>query len=457
MTNLKLILAEWGRKQVHRDVRITILNTAFKFLTMGEVSEAAWEIFESGTKLEENEILVALLAAKPFDDFTPAEFGTLVEKSRLLEFYSTQSSGILPTVESIRRYASTITLKIAETAKDEDVTIIALASMHKWELHCNFREKNREALLKVLCSPDILSDRANKQKVLDNRFKHFLAQLWRNSQRLDNSKYDTEPFLKVLTVHCEAYKKAADDWILRPIIRERINYLLSLIPTTGPHLLYSAAEEAAFLAQLKPFPEFEYSIRQRKLNVYLATPVSSGILGTKESRADLIALFKEEFEYGSVNSLITITYSLRTALTLYSPNAPNRKELIIKEILSEKFDAATVHPTDPALALRLFLAESIDFSTISQHIKEIDIYIADLLTLASREDLATKSDTIINSLVELLNRVGEHYSVTAENGGHRPLGLRLYRDLAVQFLNAKPGASPKKDRLARALIQKIRP
>jgi hypothetical protein len=66
-TNMEMVLHEWERKELHRDVRITILQIAINFLNIpeGRGNETAWKILESAIRNDNPEILTALLGALP--------------------------------------------------------------------------------------------------------------------------------------------------------------------------------------------------------------------------------------------------------------------------------------------------------------------------------------------------------------------------------------------------------
>jgi len=100
--HMKMIVHEWKRAVLHRDVRITILQAAFHFLQKSKeipyAEEAAWEIFETAVThpdISNNvEILTAILGSK---GEPPSES----------EFYGTVSE----TIEPIKTQLESLTLK----------------------------------------------------------------------------------------------------------------------------------------------------------------------------------------------------------------------------------------------------------------------------------------------------------------------------------------------------------
>eukprot|EP01092_Planopodium_desertum_P009918 TRINITY_DN4336_c0_g1_i2.p1 TRINITY_DN4336_c0_g1~~TRINITY_DN4336_c0_g1_i2.p1 ORF type:complete len:843 (+),score=135.35 TRINITY_DN4336_c0_g1_i2:505-3033(+) len=404
-SNLDLILKEWQRKHVHRDIRLTILTAAFQFLTMAGISSAAWEIFEKGTALEENEILIALLGARPANpqqSHPEEDFSRLLEKSRLIEYYTTVTAGVLQSKEDCQRYLEKITLHIAKNAKEEDVAILALASTAKWE-GFGHTEEVISLLLKNLCNTSVLSERVDKQTLLDNRFTHFLAQLVRLSHP-DEEVFKTSDLLAVLKVHCEAYRKAREDWVLAPLLRHRITKLLETLPINGRFKFYSAEEEDTYFGQVKDLPEFSDYLLERRANV-LNSIEDETLLLSEEHKKEVLEVVHAFFERRQADTESALPLAtISSLLDLHQALYPARKLSLVQALLQAPavtWDPKRVYGGAAQLSLRLFLLQTNKVTDLfaEQHAALFDAFLSDSFVLASREDLPAHKTEAITSAV----------------------------------------------------------
>jgi len=95
--HVRMILFEWRRDQLHRDVRIAILHVAFQFLEMPSkikhAQEAAWEILESAAKeekyIDQIEMLTGLAGVRPKSHSREAQVlpENICLKPRLDQYY----------------------------------------------------------------------------------------------------------------------------------------------------------------------------------------------------------------------------------------------------------------------------------------------------------------------------------------------------------------------------------
>lgn len=87
LSHIKMIQKEWKRKELHRDIRILILQKAFGFLDIPEGEAIGWDILESALTNDNPEIVTALLTAEPkYVEYALPPFSSLLFMVFLLLF-----------------------------------------------------------------------------------------------------------------------------------------------------------------------------------------------------------------------------------------------------------------------------------------------------------------------------------------------------------------------------------
>ena len=60
---MAIVTAEWRKKRTHRDIRITILNTAINLLKKEKYAAQAWQILDAAATDATAEVLISILGA----------------------------------------------------------------------------------------------------------------------------------------------------------------------------------------------------------------------------------------------------------------------------------------------------------------------------------------------------------------------------------------------------------
>eukprot|EP01125_Pyxidicula_operculata_P020651 TRINITY_DN7677_c0_g2_i1.p1 TRINITY_DN7677_c0_g2~~TRINITY_DN7677_c0_g2_i1.p1 ORF type:complete len:2702 (-),score=655.08 TRINITY_DN7677_c0_g2_i1:38-8143(-) len=188
--NVATILHEWTRKELHRDVRISILRAAFKFLNSSSLSDqqTAWKIIESASDVPDPEVLVAFIGVKSNDykEVTMSNYSSSVTKPRLLEFASSFTKEKIPAT-FVKRFVESI-IKLAKTTTDDDVRFLCAVVLQGWSfnntIHTDCLSFYIELMLKSIedDSSHLYSENIEQSKVYKNQF----TSLMRDSKVFDN-------------------------------------------------------------------------------------------------------------------------------------------------------------------------------------------------------------------------------------------------------------------------------
>jgi len=65
LAHLKMIEKEWKRPDLHRDLKVLIIQKAFDFLEVAEGESIGWSILVSAVADENPEVVTTLLTAEP--------------------------------------------------------------------------------------------------------------------------------------------------------------------------------------------------------------------------------------------------------------------------------------------------------------------------------------------------------------------------------------------------------
>jgi hypothetical protein len=127
--HLQMLLHEWKREILHRDVRIAILQKALGFLKKDAEDKVAWEILNSGTENKNVEILVAMLGVRPEEVRSMTTPSRVCLKPRMQEHFEALNKCFVPS-KSGERYAREVVLKLSKSCPDEDIRYLAMSVLH---------------------------------------------------------------------------------------------------------------------------------------------------------------------------------------------------------------------------------------------------------------------------------------------------------------------------------------
>eukprot|EP00808_Paulinella_micropora_P023853 g81078.t1 len=185
--SVAMILHEWNREELHRDVRITIIQMAISFLKTNHdfATGPAWEILYGAVRFtgkDQLEILTTLLGALPAGHGVSAlnQAEKLVHQVKLAAHLSELTKYSVP-AQFAAQYAHDIIHKlVGDESLDEDLNFLSLFSLLNWLPY-----KGTSALLGELLSKHMANTRpewlvnpvALKQKVHDERWQYALRSL----------------------------------------------------------------------------------------------------------------------------------------------------------------------------------------------------------------------------------------------------------------------------------------
>jgi hypothetical protein len=144
--HMAMVLHEWDRNALHRDVRIAIVQAAFDFLAKDAYGgdEFGWRVLESAPYFDCPELHAALAAAQPNVASSVSAFAGKIEDTvagfvqqpRLLEHLQALRRCAVPSA-SAARYATNVLLKLCDPAAAESSSSSSSASTTSAELNAN--------------------------------------------------------------------------------------------------------------------------------------------------------------------------------------------------------------------------------------------------------------------------------------------------------------------------------
>jgi hypothetical protein len=134
--NIEMIVFEWKRKELHRDVRLAILKAALEFAKKPAFVDLAWAILESAPLCPDQEILIALCAIVPEGsaNITPAAYKQLVELPRIEEKLTDFMTMRIPTAQA-SRYVLKVVIPLARDCPDKDIRALAMGKISAWTVY----------------------------------------------------------------------------------------------------------------------------------------------------------------------------------------------------------------------------------------------------------------------------------------------------------------------------------
>lgn len=144
--NIEIVLHEWNRKELHRDVAITIIQCAFAFLKSPDASKNAlgWKIIELTFEKypSHSEILTTLLATKTTSaeqhlNVQPEYNGQEMQQPRVKELIDDLAKREIPK-KHVVDYVNKVVKRLVDLetlAEDDDVKHLARVSLFYWREH----------------------------------------------------------------------------------------------------------------------------------------------------------------------------------------------------------------------------------------------------------------------------------------------------------------------------------
>lgn len=302
--HLKMILTEWQRDHLHRDVRIVIINAAVNFLRLpGKRGEPiAWKILESAVRSPHPEIQVSMLGPTPSTEKSlisslmpePPEMpempeypdppilrgsggrkrksgsgfdgSGLVSNKRLLEHLESRNLRKYTVPAALcERYVKTIILRLAAPDVDDDVQTLASFCLIDWlqfgvaadaaKLYFAIAADVRRSPVLVNAEPQILA-------IHQKRWKTAVQHLFKICQITEKNTFNVnnQPAVNLIGLtldECAKYVtvKTGEDRDARQALFSRANELLTSIPISavGVRLYFSADDEKRFLEPYRKF------------------------------------------------------------------------------------------------------------------------------------------------------------------------------------------------------------
>lgn len=129
--HIDMIVREWTRQKVHRDVKITIMKAAFKFLDISRevphAQEGAWRIFDSAMRGKNAEVILPILGAHPVKIPHAAPYPSISELEgltltpRILEHLDTLTSEeSAVATRHCQRFGRSVILKLCKRIKSKE-------------------------------------------------------------------------------------------------------------------------------------------------------------------------------------------------------------------------------------------------------------------------------------------------------------------------------------------------
>jgi hypothetical protein len=260
---LPLILKEWARKQVHRDVRIAIVKTALLNIKRARFADKMWSILQAAAASQRcTELLIAIIGAT--NPSIAVQLPPLVERARLARFLSTLPKIVLP-LSQRATYVTTVLLPLARRADvDQDVHNLALGVLAAWSkyLDASYATELLLAVVRSICAGGDAFAAALQRKTPNSKTTLVLARVLQASRSIiklcgctANQIDDLVPaprsnVVAVMRALADA-SAATSSHTKRAKVREVVRQVLHTLPDTGVTSgLFSLQEEHAFVAPL---------------------------------------------------------------------------------------------------------------------------------------------------------------------------------------------------------------
>eukprot|EP01087_Luapelamoeba_hula_P003692 TRINITY_DN1352_c0_g1_i3.p1 TRINITY_DN1352_c0_g1~~TRINITY_DN1352_c0_g1_i3.p1 ORF type:complete len:2194 (-),score=412.40 TRINITY_DN1352_c0_g1_i3:98-6679(-) len=486
--HMNMVLREWKRPTLHRDVRVAIVQKSVEFLSKAEFDHIAWEILSSCvTDHKDNiEILTALLGVKPEQGGratarrTRIEGATIISagelsgaftKKRLLDHYAALTKSIVPE-RHCARYVQDIIMKLAEGAENEDIKFLATAVLPSWRQHSD-SEKIQSLLLPLATHTEkqhLDNPKRDIQQVLDKRFNIIAGGIMTiagfNTYQYSQLESKEDPLrdsaVKLVSVLVDAYKRVpSEERPSRVNLHKRLSYVLSNMQSTNAVPLNYERQIVELYSSLGTL--FWKSLTERKL----AQVPSNAEDFDVRARPILNDLFSFAVKYPSYEKQV-YKFALRLLASCHSWNDDYTKRAfdvmrsLMSGTLGKAEDPVAQMPKYKALATYVAFKELESFpGLIAESTQQVTDFMVDVLSFAeksptgSSETWRSSAQTIVDTSVRTITKF---YQKHADNTAHVPTPKPCVANLVQRFAllaldTSKPSAANVAYEIVRQLAQ----
>lgn len=247
--HVQMILHEWNRAELHRDVRIAILGCAFEFLaSKSEKCEAAaWNIIETAVKISNVEILVALLGSKAEGHARTLVTSGTLQKPRIIEHVNLLDKYQIPQ-RHCERFVNTVIVELANNAPDDDIKFLAVADLINWTSIESVIKEGAKIVAEYLCRYDekqlLFSINLDEVNIFKSRWNVLLEHLATMTTRFAVGA----PFSRLFTVLevLVSQIKGMKDRNLRIILVDFLKHALRTVPEPNNYYRLPDKDEETF-------------------------------------------------------------------------------------------------------------------------------------------------------------------------------------------------------------------
>ncbi len=265
--NLAILVREWKRKDLHRDVRITMLQLGLQLLQNDRFGDVAWELLDVAVTIQNTEFLAALLG-------TPQQAGALGKQAqqlsarpRIREYLAKLKKTPIPK-QYAPRFAKSIVLKLAQEATDDDIKALATFFLQVWYKY-GIQDETAQLVHKFLTEFDIKSF---SNQILNRRWKEAVVTLFKACSVTRLAKEGVAAKLSYATSFLDDLVKKllalpTEERSLRCDLLAIIKETYALIPSNAIALgFFDKATEDALFAPLKALPHQHFlTMMNRKI------------------------------------------------------------------------------------------------------------------------------------------------------------------------------------------------
>jgi hypothetical protein len=265
--NLSILVREWKRKDLHRDVRITMLQLGLQLLQNDRFGDVAWELLDVAVTIQNTEFLAALLGTPQQAGALGKQAQQLSAKPRIREYLAKLKKTPIPK-QYAPRFAKTIVLKLAQEASDDDIKALATFFLQVWYKY-GIQDETAQLVHKFLTEFDIKSF---SNQILKRRWKEAVVTLFKACSVTRLAKEGVAAKLSYATSFLEDLVKKlltlpTEERGMRCDLLAIIKETYGLIPSNGIALgFFDKATEEALFAPLKALPHQHFqTMMNRKI------------------------------------------------------------------------------------------------------------------------------------------------------------------------------------------------
>jgi len=248
---IKILLKEWKHKELHRDVRITLLQETMVLLKNKRIGHLAWNLLDTAVDTPNAEVQAAIVGSV-FEDKSQLE--SLFQKRRLKKSLDSLRRLVVP-VEHRERFARNVVWRLATTAKDDDVKNLAIAALGEWCKYGKLAVDAAALLSKIAiidpADPLLASTRSSERELFHARWKVAVKALFRCCAIKKPSSFANANKDLVIDVIDSVVNIISTTTIENPrlynIMKGNLEYLFDELPVNGPWWVYGPEFEDRLL------------------------------------------------------------------------------------------------------------------------------------------------------------------------------------------------------------------